>query len=290
MDNPGYPFESRFFRREGISQHYLDEGEGPPVVMVHGNPTWSFYYRNLVSALRDRHRVIVPDHVGCGLSDKPGDDRYAYTLSSRVNDLEALLEHAGVTEDVTLVVHDWGGMIGTAWAVRHPERIRRLVFLNTAPFHLPKGKRLPPTLMLCRTFIGAPLVRGLNLFCLGALRECVKQRVLTREERHSYLAPYDSWSHRIAVHRFIQDIPLKIGDPAYNIVSEVESGLDRFRDTPTLLLWGMKDFVFDHEFLAEFERRMPHARVHRFEGAGHYVLEDAFDEILPLVEDFLADR
>src|SRR5205823_3246531 len=111
-----------------------------PVVMLHGNPTWSFYYRNLVLSLRDSYRTIVPDHIGCGLSDKPDDSRYRYTLESRVTDLEALLEHLGVTCDITLVVHDWGGMIGLAYAVRHPERIRRLVILNTGAFHLPRTK------------------------------------------------------------------------------------------------------------------------------------------------------
>ena len=118
--------------------------------MVHGNPSWSFYYRNLVLALRDRYRCIVPDHIGCGLSDKPGDDRYDYTLSRRVDDLERLLEHLGITENITLVVHDWGGMIGMAYAVRHPERIKRLVILNTGAFHLPKSKPFPLGLRICR--------------------------------------------------------------------------------------------------------------------------------------------
>jgi len=156
-----YPFEGRYFDRgAGVRMHYLDEGEGPPVVMVHGNPTWSFYYRQLVLALRDGHRCIVPDHVGMGLSDKPGDDRYAYTLAQRVDDLEALLEHLGVDRDVTLVVHDWGGMIGMAWAARHPERVARLVILNTAAFPLPSDK---PTY---RDFDYSPLRRA---DCLGRL-------------------------------------------------------------------------------------------------------------------------
>ncbi len=118
---PGlYPFRGHFLDLQGIRLHYLDEGRGEPVVMVHGNPTWSFYYRELVKALRDDYRVVVPDHVGCGLSDKPDDDRYDYTLDRRVADLEALLDHLGLTSDLTLVLHDWGGMIGMAYASRHP--------------------------------------------------------------------------------------------------------------------------------------------------------------------------
>ncbi len=121
----------------GLRYHYLDEGQGEPVVMVHGNPSWSFYYRHLVEALRDNHRCIVPDHIGCGLSDKPDDARYEYTLSRRAADLEALLDHLGIEGPLTLVMHDWGGMIGMTYATRHPERIARLVVLNTAAFHLP---------------------------------------------------------------------------------------------------------------------------------------------------------
>ena len=143
-----YPFTGRYLDLDGLRYHYLDEGEGPLVVMVHGNPSWSFYYRNLVLALRDRFRCIVPDHIGCGFSDKPGDERYDYTLAQRVADLERLLEHVGGSEKVTLVLHDWGGMIGMAWAARHPERIARLVILNTAAFHLPAEKKFPPALRI----------------------------------------------------------------------------------------------------------------------------------------------
>src|SRR5947209_19836323 len=156
------------FDREGLRLHCLDEGEGEPVVMVHGNPTWSFYYRGLVDGLRDSYRTIVPDHIGCGLSDKPDDSRYDYTLESRIADREALLDHLGLDRGLTLVVHDWGGAIGLGYATRHPERVSRLVILNTAAFHLPKTKAFPWPLWLCRdTPLGAFLVRGLNAFCRG---------------------------------------------------------------------------------------------------------------------------
>src|SRR5205085_3718193 len=116
-----YPFAGHFLDiGAGVRLHYLDEGAGEPVVMVHGNPTWSFYYRNLVLALRDRYRCIVPDHVGCGLPDKPSAAEYDFSLRRRVDDLERLLDHSKIINNVTLVLHDWGGMIGMAWAVRHP--------------------------------------------------------------------------------------------------------------------------------------------------------------------------
>src|SRR5207244_932922 len=135
-----YPFQSHFLDRSGLRYHYLDEGRGEPVVMLHGNPSWSFYYRRLVLGLRDSYRVIVPYHIGCGLSDKPDDASYRYTLEQRVRDLQALLDHLAIDGEITLVLHDWGGMIGMTYATRHPERIRRLVVLNTGAFHLPDAK------------------------------------------------------------------------------------------------------------------------------------------------------
>lgn len=279
----------RDFNRAGLRYHYLDEGEGEPVVMVHGNPSWSFYYRRLVEALRPNYRTIVPDHIGCGFSDKPGDAAYDYTLKRRVDDLEALLEHLGVDGGVTLIVHDWGGMIGMTYAARHPERIARLVVLNTAAFHLPRGKSFPWPLWACRdTPLGAWLVRGLNLFARGTAWIGGKHHPLPKAVRDAYVAPYDSWAHRIAIHRFVQDIPLRPGDRCFDMVTEVQERLRLLADVPMFVGWGMKDFVFDHHFLAEWERRFPRAEVHRFPKAGHYVLEDEAEALVPLVTSFLA--
>ncbi len=290
IDRGLYPFAGHFLDTVGgVRMHYLDEGRGPPVVMVHGNPTWSFYYRDLVRRLSGRYRCVVPDHVGCGLSDKPPARRYPYSLDRRVADLTALLDHLHLDRDVTPVVHDWGGMIGTAWAARFPERVKRLVVLNTAAFPLPAAKRLPPSLRLGRTpVLGPVLVRGFNLFCRAAARWCVVRRPLPPAVRHMYLAPYDSWANRIAVLRFVQTIPVTPADPGYDIVAETERRLPLLRDKPVLVCWGMRDFVFDRHFLAEWERHFPAAEVHRYEDAGHYVLEDAGEEVGRLVEEFLA--
>ena len=279
--------QGKYLDLQGLRYHYLDEGSGEPVVMLHGNPTWSFYYRELVRGLSSEYRTVVPDHIGCGLSDKPGDDRYDYTLRRRVEDLEALLDHLGLRENLTLVLHDWGGMIGMAYAHRHPERVKRLVLLNTAAFHLPAGKRLPWSLWLGRnTPLGPVLIRGLNAFCRGAARFCAV-RPLPPAVRAGFLAPYDSWANRVAVLRFVQDIPLAPGDPGYDLVTAVQEGLGQFRRVPTLICWGERDFVFDGDFLAEWRRRLPEAEMHTFPEAGHYLLEDAHERIVPLVRDFL---
>ncbi len=283
-----YPFNGKHLDIGGLGYHYLDEGAGAPVVMVHGNPSWSFYYRNLVLALRDRYRCIVPDHIGCGLSDKPGDDRYEYTLARRVDDLERLLETLGVTEKITLIVHDWGGMIGMAYAVRHPERISRLVILNTGAFHLPKTKPFPLGLRICRdTVLGTLLVRGLNAFSTGASYVGCKRNPMSPELRALYQLPYDSWQNRIATLRFVQDIPLSPGDRGYDLVSAVSDGIGQFSNLPILICWGEQDFVFDRHFLAEWQQRFPAAELHSYPDCGHYVLEDAKEEVVPLISRFL---
>jgi len=284
-----YPFASHFLDRDGLKLHYLDEGAGDPIVMLHGNPTWSYYYRNLVAALSDRFRCVVPDHIGCGLSDKPPAPRYDYSLKSRVDDLTALLDHVGVRENVTLVLHDWGGMIGMAWAARHVEAVERLVILNTAAFHLPQAKRFPFRLWLGRnTRLGAWLIRSRNLFARHAADVAVKRKPLPPDVREWYLKPYDSWENRVAVLRFVQTIPLRPTDPGYDIVSETEATLPKFAAKRALLCWGLKDFVFSREFLDEWKRRLPRAEVHEFADCGHYILEDAAGDVIPLIDRFVS--
>ena len=281
-----YPFARNYFVRNGLRMHYVDEGRGDPVVLVHGNPTWSFYYRALARSLRPRFRVIVPDHIGCGLSDKPGDDRYHYRLRTRIDDLEALLEDLGVTSRVTLVVHDWGGAIGLGWAARRPERLRRLVILNTAAFPLPSDKLLPWQLRIVRDLrIVAWLVRGVNAFAQIATR--VACRRMSPQVRRAYLGPYDSWTNRIAILRFVQDIPLGPGDDSWPDLLAVHAGLARLREIPALICWGQRDFIFDTTFLEQWRRELPSAELLVLPDAGHFVLEDAPEAIVPRVEEFL---
>lgn len=283
-----YPFRSRFFETGGHRLHYLDEGEGDPVVMLHGNPTWSFYFRNLVRALSPAYRCVVPDHIGCGLSDKPGDETYDFRLESRVRDLEGLLESLGLTGRITLLVHDWGGMIGMAYAHRNPERVSRFVVANTAAFGPPGGKAIPLRLRMIRNLsaFGTPAVLGCNAFARAALWMAPRRR-MAPEVRAGLIAPYDRPRHRLATLRFVEDIPLEPGDPSYDLVRAVDRNLARFRDRPMLILWGRHDFVFDLDYLAEWRRRFPGARHRRFDDAGHYLIEDRPIEIAAYVKDFL---
>lgn len=287
---PDYPFTpSRFEVRPGIALSYLDEGprDGEVVVMLHGNPSWSYYWRRLVLGLRDRYRCIVPDHVGMGLSDRPADAEYAYTLQSRVDDLGRLLAHLRIDGPVTLAVHDWGGMIGFGWALDHMPQVRRLVVLNTAAFPLPAAKPMPWQLSLGRdSRIGGFLIRAFNLFARGAAWFGVS-RPMPRAVRHAYTAPYDGWRNAIATLRFMQDIPLREGDRAWPLVAESGRRLPAYADRPAFIGWGLRDFVFDRHFLDGFRRALPQAEVHAFEDANHFVLEDRADVLVLAIRAFL---
>ena len=290
MNLPGYPFTPKQFEvRPGLSMSYLDEGprDGEIVVMLHGNPSWSYYWRNLVSALGDKYRCIVPDHIGMGFSDKPADRDYDYTLQSRIDDVSALLNHLGITGPVTLAVHDWGGMIGFGWALTHAEQVKRLVITNTAAFPLPSAKKMPWQLSLGRdSRFGAFLIRAFNAFSGGASYLGVENRMPT-DVRRAYVSPYDSWANRISTLRFMQDIPLHPGDKAWALVESAGQKLPQFADRPAFIGWGLKDFVFDQHFLAGFARALPQAEVTAFEDAGHYVLEDKAAELVPAIRAFL---
>jgi haloalkane dehalogenase len=250
--------------------------------MVHGNPSWSYLYRNLVSALCDRYRCIVPDHLGCGFSDKP--QRYPYRLGNHLDNLDHLLAALVPDGPVRLIVHDWGGAIGMGWAGRHPEQMAGAVVLNTAAFPSP---RLPLRIAVCRwPLLGALLVRGLNGFARAAVHMAVTRR-LRPEIAAGFLAPYDSWRHRVALHRFVQDIPMGPAHPSWSTLKAIEQSLAAIT-CPLLFCWGGADFCFDRSFYDEWRRRFPAAEAHFFDEAGHYVLEDALAETLPPIERFLA--
>lgn len=284
-----YPFTPKSFTTPaGARLSYLDEGRGQndgaeAVLMLHGNPTWSFYYRELVQALAPTRRCIVPDHVGMGLSEKPA--HYPYTLATRIADIAALVKHLGLSR-VHLVVHDWGGAIGFGFAAQHPELIGRIVILNTAAF---RAARIPLRIAACRVpALGPLVVRGANGFAGPATWMAMNRRKFSPDERAGFLFPYRSWADRVAVSAFVRDIPLTVQHPSWETLRGVEMGLEQFRGQPVLIVWGGKDFCFNDYFLARWRAYLPHARVNLVADAGHYVLADAREEAVPCIANFLA--
>jgi haloalkane dehalogenase len=287
--HPEYPFVSRWLEvTGGWRLHYVEEGSGPPVLFLHGNPTWSFYFRRALAHLGRSFRCIAPDHIGCGLSDQPSPRQYEYSLRRRIEDVEALVEHVAPGQAIALVVHDWGGPIGLGWAARHPERLAALVAMNTAAFPKPATHRLPRSLWLARhTGLGAFLVRRMNWFCQLAARWCVVRRPLPSDVRRMYLLPYRSAAQRWAVLKFVQTIPLRPGDAGFDILQHIVTCFPRWQHVPTLLVWGLADFVFDRTVLEAWQQYLPQAQVRAWPDAGHYLLEDAPEEVLPVLEEFL---
>ena len=283
MDGSLYPFASNTLNLDSYKYHYLDEGQGDPLVMVHGNPTWSFYYRNLIIELKKSYRCVVPDHMGMGKSDKP--QNYPYILSQHIDNLESLIDKLGL-KNITLVLHDWGGAIGMGFAVRQPQKVKRLVLFNTAAF---VSERIPIRLRLCRVpGFGALAIRVFNAFALAAITmACKNKDRMTDQVRAGYLEPYNNFSNRIANLRFVQDIPMTSDSPSYSVIKNIEENLDQFASLPIMIAWGAKDFVFNKEFLKKWQQIFPDAEVHWVPDAGHYVVEDAHERIIPWMQEFL---
>jgi haloalkane dehalogenase len=282
-----YPFIPETLDIGGHKISYVDDGpkDAPVVLALHGNPTWSFHFRKLILGLRDKYRVIAPDHMGCGLSDKPQD--YAYTLETHIKNVTTLIESLGL-KNITLAVHDWGGAIGMGYAVSRPETIRSLILFNTAAF---PSDNVPLRIRLCAVpWLGEFLVRRLNAFAVGAVSLGMavnKPEQLTPAVKLGYLAPYDSWENRIAVARFVQDIPMSETHPTYQLVKSIGERLWLFENTPALALWGMKDFCFTGRFLDEWLKRLKNVEAHMLADAGHFALEDAHERVIPMIKSFL---
>src|ERR1035437_10269574 len=261
-----YPFKpTAFITPRGARMNYVDHGprRDDAVLLLHGNPTWSFYYRDLVRDLAAAGlRCIAPDHVGMGLSEKPPD--YDYTLATRIADLEAL-----------------GGAIGFGFAARHPDLIGRVVILNSAAF---PANHIPMCIALCTIpLLGPLIVRGCNGFAGPATSMAMRRRILMPDEKRGYLFPYDSWANRVAVNAFVRDIPLNPSHPSWATLAAVETGLAQFWDRPALIVWGGLDFCFGDEFLTRWQGAFAAVQCIRVADAGHYVLEDAAPQVTPLV-------
>ncbi len=276
-----YPFVPKSISIDGYRYSYVDEGTGPVLLFVHGNPSWSFAWRNLIKGLSHEYRCIAVDHLGMGLSDKPND--YAYTIEQHIRNLLKLIQELNLTE-ITLIGHDWGGCIGMGAAGRDPSRFVKFVMMNTAAF---RSQLIPFRIAVCRIpVLGAIGVRGFNGFAAAAITQAVV-KPMSSAVKKGYLYPYNSWANRQTVHRFVQEIPLKESHPTYNTLVGVEDGLLQFKAHPMLFFWGEQDWCFTTRFLDEWEQRFPNAETVRYADASHYVFEDAHERMLPKLQEFL---
>lgn len=290
---PLYPFASHWAGSAGARIHYVDErpdassndADPPTVLFVHGNPTWSFHWRQLIISLRPRYRCVALDHLGCGLSDKP--PRWL-RLDDHIENLEALIGNLGL-DHVTLVAQDWGGAIGLGAMFRLPERLERIVLFNTGAF---PPRYIPWRIRACRVpVLGRLAVQGANLFSRAALRMTLaRRRRLEPAIAAGYLAPYNSWADRRAVCGFVKDIPTGPSHRTWQTLVDIERRLPSLADRPALLVWGMRDWCFRPDCLARFLEAWPNAEARRLVDVGHWVVEDAPEEVLVALEQFLATK
>ena len=276
-----YPFKSNFLQlKDGLNLHYIDEGSGPVMLLLHGNPTWSYFWRKVIAYFRETHRVIAIDHIGMGLSSKPQD--YSYTLEQHIQNAASLIKFLDL-KDITLGVHDWGGAIGFGVATRQPEIFKRFIVFNTAAF---LSQNIPKRIALCRNkLFGEILVRKFNGFALPAVF-MASSRGLPMNVKKGFLYPYQNEQDRIAVAKFVQDIPLETDHVSYKTLKEIGDKLYSLTQ-PMCIIWGGRDFCFDHTFYNEWRSRFPEAEAHWFKDANHYVIEDMPVEVMTVMSHFI---
>lgn len=302
-----YPYRPRFFDAGGFRMHYTDEGEGEPVLLLHGDPTWGYLWRKFIPSLSKSKRVVVPDHMGMGKSDAP-EEPYPYLLRHHIANLESLVLSLGLSE-ITLVVHDWGGPVGLGFAVKHPELIKRLVITNTWAFAKWPGLSrrskqaetdlsrrsstepeapFPKLIEMIRSPRGEQFVLEKNGYVARAMAGTVNYpEKLTPDVMNAYLAPFPTPESRRALLCWSRDIPVKEGDQSWDEMKRIEDNLPLFSNIPVLIVWGMLDPVLPPNVLEMWKRIYPPARVVEIPDASHFLQEDSPDEVIRAISEFL---
>jgi len=286
-----YPFKSRFIEIDGRRMHYIDEGSGPgkpAVVLLHGNPTWSFLYREIIPRIVGVCRAVAPDYFGMGLSDKPADESW-YTLENHTRAVTSLIDRLGL-HDVILVAQDWGGPVGIGYAQAHPANVAGLLIMNTwawpepSPFH---AAVLPWRMMHAPLFGAHAFLRRNILVERGLYLSTGRSRARLKPGPvlDGYRFPFPTPESRIAMLAFPRNIPLGPGHFNWDRMAALEAGLERMR-MPCRLLWGEKDIVFPPANAWKFHERLPRCAPPRMIPDGmHFIQEDAPEEI---AEEILA--
>ncbi|HZW02642.1 MAG TPA: alpha/beta fold hydrolase [Anaerolineaceae bacterium] len=281
VDRTAYPFAPHYLDVDGGRMHYVDEGQGRPVVMVHGTPTWSFLYRRLIQDLAGDFRVIAPDHIGFGRSDKPR--LWFYRPQFHARNLAALIDHLGLA-DLTLVVHDFGGPIGLAYALDHPENVRSLVIFNTFLWSLKGDRAFETPNLLFNNPLGRWLYLRGNFSAQVIVRSAWgRHRPLTPAVHQQYTRALPDPLARAGTWGFMQSL---LGESEW--YEQLWARRERIAGKPALILWGMRDFAFKEKELARWQELFPQARVVRYPEVGHFVPDEAGEEAAAEVKAFLS--
>lgn len=281
LDRDLYPFESHYMDLDPGRLHYVDEGQGRPLVMLHGNPTWSFLYRHLITGLSDQYRCVAPDYFGFGLSDKPAGWSYRPADHARV--IDAFIESLEL-EDLTLIANDWGGPIGLDYVTRNPERVDSIVLMNTFMWPAEELRaRVFSTLLGNR--ISRVLIRRYNLFATRMMKVLVAEESSLSDEIHRhYTAPLATPDDREASWVFPREI-----NGSREWLEDLWERRHEIDETPMLLVWGLQDFGLGPA-LGRWQETFPHAETIEFGDIGHYVQEELGPDLVPPIEEFLTSE
>ena len=293
--NGSWNYEPKFCTESGFRQHYVDEGEGEVVVCLHGEPTWGYLYRNMIDPLAEEFRVVVPDHMGFGKSETPQDRDY--TLKSHTENLSRLIESLDL-DNITFVMQDWGGPIGTAYTVRNPERVSRLVYMNT----LAGYGRVPDDIQKIQDsrwfkWIGEGLENGRTEAVLRNAGSTVvsimkllgvSSKVIDQTWIEAYSSPFPDYESSIGAYEFPIDAYLgRIGE----YVLEGLQGVEDLTSKPAILLEGLEDYAIPPEFaMAEFMSLWPSSPGIKLPGVGHFCQEDAPEILVASILQFLKNN
>jgi len=280
LDREEYPFQSHYFKTAIGNMHYVDEGSGKPIIFIHGNPTWSFEFRNLIKNLSKNYRCIALDHIGFGLSDKPYD--WTYLPEDHAKNLDDFIESLDL-KNITLVVGDWGGPIGLSYAINHPDKVINIVVTNTWLWSF----KFDWYYQLFSKFTGGPigrlLIRKRNFFVKDIVKAAFGDKTkLTSEIHNHYLMPLGDPNTRKGNWTFPKQI---IGSS--NWLNSLWSKINAIKNKKMVIAWGMKDIAFREKELKKWIKFFPDARVVRFTDAGHFVAEEKPDELAAEIEKMI---
>ncbi|TXT57245.1 MAG: hypothetical protein BAJALOKI1v1_1830005 [Promethearchaeota archaeon] len=278
--NDTFPFTPYFERINGFNMHYVDEGEGEPIVCIHGMPTWSYLYRKFITQLSKEYRVIAPDQMGFGKSDVPQDKQYI--MEEHVDNLKTLLLRLNLS-DITLIVQDWGGPIGFGFSVDYPERIKRLVIMNTSIGVMKEGKN-PWYQPLVEKGIYKQFIMNIGGLLKGGIHNKDK---ITDVMIKAYEAPFPSEEYYIGAFAWPKDIPIGDAHPSASIMTHVRKNLYKLDKKEKILIWGIKDPIFPKKLISWWKNIYPDIDIHKISNASHFLQEDVPDHIIALIKKFL---
>lgn len=279
LDTTEYPFKHHYFEVNHSKMHYIDEGQGETLLFVHGTPSWSFDYRHIIKALSTQYRCIAIDHIGFGLSDKP--KTYDYSTQNHSKTLEQFVDFLGLT-DFTLVVHDFGGVIGLNMAINHPEKIKKLIILNSWLWSTKNDKDFIKLSKILRSPLLPFFYRYFNFSAHFILPKSFGDKKIDKHALQQYILPFSRFSERNGTIAFVKSL---LNDQDW--FEELWTKKTFISQKPTLFIWGMKDPMIKPHYLEKFSSGFPNSQVQKLESCGHFPQEEASTKVIEFISNFL---